>query len=63
MMAVLTADTCKPVSQHARIQVSENDLFRDKTVVSDLMLIFVGIDLFKWLTIVFDQLILHTNLK
>ncbi len=45
-MAVLTADTSKPVSQYARMQVPEKGLSRDRKVVAELMLIFAGIDMF-----------------
>ena len=54
IMALIAADACKPMSEDAAIQIPEEDLLCDGSVVAELALISIGIDIFQTLTVVFD---------
>jgi len=46
IMAMIAADACEAMSQDATIYIFEEDLLRDGTVVSKLVLISIRIDIF-----------------
>ncbi len=57
IVTVLTPDASKSISENAAIQVSEEDFLRNRPVVTKLVFIPVGIDIFQPLTMLFHQLI------